>query len=320
MTRRNNRNMNRQTPQGAVLALALTLILTLATACQNEPTATPPSAANTVPTTTATETATATGTATATATEAIPTPGTAPPATAEPTPTQITRAQKATAGPTTTETAGKPATKPGPPAGQLKATSQPAALTPSQQDCLPAELREGTFPNSILEVMSPHHAEIMKQAAACLSDEEIVRTMILPGITSGAPLPQDQANCIASSGTGTMIRTSLSLTHDFKTLDATLFLVTAHLALTAANCVPPDRYGQLFLVGTPFDRLKCITPTAERARALHAETIQKGPEPLEVAIEQAQPCLLQHPPEPLIEPLPECTQKQIDSGLPCRLD
>ena len=205
----------------------------------------------------------------------------------------------------------------GQPTDEPNAAPDTTPLTPEQQDCLPEEIREG---RSILEMLNPHEAGIMSQAIACLTDEDITRFLILPGITLGESLPQEQADCIVQPETGAMMRSSLELSGDLIALDAALFSVIAHITLTAAACVPPEQFHKLFLPGTPLDRLKCIVPTAKDAIALFDETLQEGDQPLELAIVQAQPCLLQHPPVMLIEPLPDCTDEQRERGLPCLVD
>ena len=293
----------------AIFIILVVLLASAATACQGGPTDTPQERATTEATPSPSPTPHPTPTVEpAPAEQSIPRPTAAP-------------VLNETPGPTSREVTQEPTAEPaglhGQPTDEPKAAPDTTALTPEQQDCLPEEIREG---RSILEMLNPHEAGIMSQAIACLTDEDITRFLILPGITLGETLPQEQVDCIVQPETGAMMRSSLALSGDLIALDAALFSVIAHITLTAAACVPPEQFHKLFLPGTPLDRLKCIVPTAKDAIALFDETLQEGDQPLELAIVQAQPCLLQHPPVMLIEPLPDCTDEQRESGLPCLVD
>ena len=310
--------------------LAVALLLTMAAACQGQPpamsTTTPTQTRLNTPTTvqwTATPIPSPHRTATPLAVRAQPTDTAVPkrttpsPATEQaPTPAQPTARPKATEPPVTDEMTDEP----GPPGDPETVMALIASLTQETQDCLPEEIREGRFTPSILELMSARHAQVLTEAANCLSDEEITRLMILPGLAPAGPLPDEQANCIVAGNTGELVRATLPLLNNFAALDAALFAVAAHLTLTATSCVPPENHKDLFLAGTELDRLRCITPTAADAAHLRDRIITEGPQALDNAIQQAQPCLLLYPPAPLIEPLPNCTEEQKESGLPCRLD
>ena len=315
----------------AVFIILVVLLASAATACQGGPTDTPQERATTEATPSPSPTPHPTPTVEpAPAEQSTPRPTAAPVLTETPGPRSREVTQEPTAEPAglhgqpTAEPAGlhgqptaEPAGLHGQPTDEPNAAPDTTPLTPEQQDCLPEEIREG---RSILEMLNPHEAGIMSQAIACLTDEDITRFLILPGITLGESLPQEQADCIVQPETGAMMRSSLELSGDLIALDAALFSVIAHITLTAAACVPPEQFHKLFLPGTPLDRLKCIVPTAKDAIALFDETLQEGDQPLELAIVQAQPCLLQHPPVMLIEPLPDCTDEQRESGLPCLVD
>ena len=301
------------------LWFTLTLLLALAVACQSESTDTPKDPGTTQPT----PSQESTQPTPSHESTAAPTP-TVKPATAvrkstpRATPAVVsTKNPEPAAGRGTTGPTGEP---PGPhdqPTTQPTEAPATTALTAEQQDCLPQEIGDG---RSIMELLSPNQAGILSQAVACLTDEEITRHLILPEITPGQSLPKEQADCIVQPETGAMIRASMTLSDDHATLDAALFSVVAHLTLTAAACVPPEQFHDLFLPGTTLDRLMCIVPTPEQAGILFAQTLENGDDPLNTTIARAEPCLRKHPPEALIEPYPDCTEEQKESGLPCRLE
>ena len=305
MIRAENLKVKALPPAAAPLLIALILVLALAAACQGEPTATPAQER--------------TATAPTSPPEPTPTP------TVEPAPTEQSTPLPTPAPVPTDNPADTSKEAPLEPTEQAAdghglqtedSTTAPAmtALTPEQEDCLPEEVQGS---RSILDVMDPRDAGLMAQAVACLTDEDITRFLILPGITPGGSLTKEQADCIIQPGTGAMIRSSLSLSGDHVALDAALFTIVAQFTHTAAACVPEAEFEDLFLPGTPLDRLTCIIPTIERATALFAEILETGDEPLDLAIAEAHSCLLQYPPEQLIEPLPHCTDEERESGVPC---
>ena len=291
-------------------ALMLTLLLLTLAACQGAATTTPPAtdapraAASPAPTGTPPQTATP-------ATTSRPANTLELPAEREPeartTPALLPNNPRAEPGTATVD----------PEPGKTTPANRPTA---EQPECLPGDVTTEGRPQSIFEVLGQDKTDEIAQAIACLSDEEIVRVLILPGINPKTPLPRQQADCIAGAGTGGMIRSSLTLADDPTALDAAGFAVIAHLTLSAADCVTPEQYEDLFLPGTELDRLMCIVPTAKEAEELFAAILEAGQQPLNVAIDEAQACLLQFPPEPLIEPLPNCTDEQREAGLPCRID
>ena len=224
-----------------------------------------------------------------------------------------TPAQTPTKPPLTDETTDRP----GPPNSAAASDEIIASLPPDEIQCLPEDVRDGRVETSFWRIHSAWHAERLNNSAHCLSDRNIARLMILPEISAQTFLTTVQESCIATSIVGGMIRRTLPHWDDFPTFDAALFAATAHSTLTIELCVPTETFSQLRLVGTELDRLKCITPTPQDAEELHNQIIQNGLSVLDRQIDTAAPCLAQFPPEVLIEPLPNCTQEQIDQGLPC---
>ena len=178
-------------------------------------------------------------------------------------------------------------------------------------------MRDGRVETSVLRISSAWHADQLNRYAHCLSDRNIARMMVLPEVSAQTSLTTVQENCIATSLIGGMIRRTLPHWDDFPTFEAALFAAIAHSTLTMELCVPSETFSQLRLGGTEIDRLKCITPTPQDAEELHNQIIQNGPSILDRQIDAAADCLTQFPPEVLIEPLPKCTEEQIDQGLPC---
>ena len=65
------------------------------------------------------------------------------------------------------------------------------------------------------------------------------------------------------------------------------------------------------------EAVQADTKETQEDEELHNRIIQHGPSILDQQIDAAAPCMAQFPPEVLIEPLPNCTQEQIDQVLPC---
>ena len=273
--------------------------------------------------------------ATTAAPTAITTPATtsaspsAAPTTAKPSPThhdsssQSTRESVPTAlrtpapAPTEPPLTDEPTDHPGPPNSAAATAEIIASLTPDELQCLPDDVRDGRIETSVLRIRSAWHAEQLNLYTHCLSERNIARLMVLPEVSTQTSLTTVQENCIATSLMGSMIRRTLPHWDDFPTFDAALFAAIAHSTLTIELCLPAATFRQLRLAGTELDRLKCITPTPQDAEELHNQIIQNGSIVLNRLIDAAAPCLAQFPPEVLIEPLPNCTQEQIDQGLPC---
>ena len=213
----------------------------------------------------------------------------------------------------------EPTDRPGPPNAAAATAEIITSLPPDELQCLPDDVRDGRVETSVLRISSAWHAERLNRSAHCLSDRNIARLMILPEVSAQTSLTAVQENCIATPTLGGMIRRTLPHWNDFPTFEAALFAAIAHSTLTMALCIPAETFSQLHLGGTELDRLKCITPTPQDAEELHNQIIQNGLSVLDRQIDAAAPCLAQFPPEVLIEPLPKCTQEQIDQGLPCTI-
>ena len=208
---------------------------------------------------------------------------------------------------------------PGPPNSATATAEIIASLPPDEIQCLPEDVRDGRVETSVFRIRSAWHADRLNHSAHCLSDRNIARLMVLPEVSAQTSLTAVQDDCIATSTLGGMIRRTLPHWNDFPTFDAALFAAIAHFTLITEICVSAETFNQLRLVGTELDRLKCITPTPQDAEELHNQIIQNGSSVLDRQIDAAAPCLTQFPPSMLIEPLPNCTQEQIDQGLPCMI-
>ena len=308
-----------KTKRKVTALLAMLVMLVMAAACsfdQSQPPTT------NVPATTAAPTTITTPATTTTSPSAAPN-------TAKPSPTshdsspQSPHETEPTALPTTAPTPTKPpltdepTDRPGPPDSAAATAEIIASLPPDELQCLPDDVKDGRVETSFWRIHSAWHADHMNNYAHCLSDQNIARLMVLPEVSAQTSLTTVQENCIATSIVGGMIRRTLPHWDDFPTFDAALFAAIAHFTLITEICVPAETFSQLRLVGTELDRLKCITPTPQDAEELHNQIIQNGSSVLDRQIDATAPCLTQFPPEVLIEPLPNCTQEQIDQGLPC---
>ena len=104
-----------------------------------------------------------------------------------------------------------------------------------------------------------------------------------------------------------------------KLYEETFFTAMAGLALNVEQCVNQETMEELRIRGTELKRLKCIVSTPGEAEELLERILEEGPGVLDAVIDEVAPCLRTMPPEPLIEPLPDCTQEEIDAGMPCMI-
>ena len=307
---------------------ALMIMGALATACSG-PEASPPTRTTPAPTT-------ASAPATERAVEPrrpataerpktpMPKPTSAPTATAVPTEASPTRTPAPTESPATPNGTGEvteePSDQPGPPQNGPETAAAIAALTQTERECLDENLQNGRVEMAVLNLMSTWHTDELNRAAACLSDESIVRVMVLPAMAADIELDAQEADCISQSALGGMIRRTLPHGANYPMLDSALFSVVSHMALTAEICTAPDKFQRLRLQDTELNRLKCIVATPEEAETLLADTLARGPQAVSASLKDAEECLAQQPPAVLIEPLPNCTDEQRAQGLPCRIN
>ena len=97
--------------------------------------------------------------------------------------------------------------RPGNPEGTLEAIR---GLTQKERDCLPGEVREGRIELSPKAVVGQSHARTLRAVADCISDEAIMRLMVIPGLEGEAGLlSPEEKECLAASNTGRTIRSAL---------------------------------------------------------------------------------------------------------------
>ena len=233
--------------------------------------------------------------------------------------------QESAVGPTarsTVEVVDEPSDHPGRPHYLAETLEALEALPEDEYECLPEDVRNGDVETSVELLSSAWQAAKLTEAAACLSDESVVRVMIMPALLAEVPLDGGSVDCLVGSGLGSMVRRTLPLGGEFYQLDAALFAALAGLALQAELCMSDEQFALLELRGTELDRLRCIVATPEDAEALLVRILdggpEEGPEAVDEAVELGQPCLLLYPPEPLVEPYAECTGEDREAGALCR--
>ena len=308
-----------------LLAAALALGLGL-TAC---------SGTDPAPTSTAAPAPTPTPTATAQAATPVPATATTAPTTTVPSsiphsvPKTTAPTAGASAGPTARPTAetprptshvtDEPTDQPGPPHDGPGTAAAIAALPEHERACLDPDIQAGRIELNVTAIIGALHARMVSEATGCLSNESIMRLMVLPALEDDAALTPEQSACLAHSNSGGLFRSHLGTGDDYTLYQASLFTAMAALALNAERCLDADTLVAMNIPGTELHRLRCIVSTPEQAAALHARTLDLGPSALDQAIDDAATCLASHPPQPLVEPLPNCTQEEIDAGLPCMI-
>ena len=187
-------------------------------------------------------------------------------------------------------------------------------------DCVPQEIGSGGFEILMDRSIAQQHADALTKAADCLSDKEMIRLVLIPAIDAETDLKPDQVSCLMESNTGGMYRRTLRAGKEDALFQAALFVSMTSLALNARDCLTEEILREMTIKSTEMDRLQCIVSTPEDAETLLDEITGKGPEILNLRIQNARDCLTKYPPEPLIEPLPDCTKEQGEAGLPCRFD
>ena len=243
------------------------------------------------------------------------------PTTAPETPTKAPAPDPTTTGtripgktPTEEETnpvTDEPTDMAGPPANPRTILEIIETLSSPERDCLPPEVQNGRVSLALESVVGTDHARILKKVADCISDEDIVRLMVIPGLQEEITLNQVEKDCLTSDNSGAMVRKALETNGEFPAFTDALFIAVSGTFINIQDCLGEERSQELSVT------LRCIIKDSQEAENLVSAIVDGNDEVLARIEERAKACARMFPPQYLIEP-PECGREGVDLELPCR--
>ena len=156
--------------------------------------------------------------------------------------------------------------RPGNPEGTLEAIR---GLTQQEMDCLPGAVREGRVELSPNVVVGQSHARTLRAVADCISDEAIMRLMVIPSLEEKAGLlSPEEKECLGASNTGRTIRSALLTDGEYPRFSDAMTAAAFGLVINARTCL-----GNRFLKAVGLDRndveqIVCIIRNAPEAERL----------------------------------------------------
>ena len=190
--------------------------------------------------------------------------------------------------------------RPGNPEGTLEAIR---GLTQQERDCLPGAVREGRVELSPNVVVGQSHARTLRAVADCISDEAIMRLMVIPSLEEKAGLlSPEEKECLGASNTGRTIRSALLTDGEYPRFSDAMTAAAFGLVINARTCL-----GNRFLKAVGLDRkdveqIVCIIRDAPEAERLTNAIVNGDDAILEDLEEQARDCGLQSDPDAPAEP------------------
>ena len=165
--------------------------------------------------------------------------------------------------------------------------------------------------------MGTDHARTLKQVADCISDESIVRLMVIPGLQEEITLNQVEKDCLTSGNSGAMVRKALETNGEFPAFTDALFIAVSGTFINIQDCLGEERSQELSVTPEESATLRCIIKDSQEAENLVSAIVDGNDEVLARIEERAKACARMFPPQHLIEP-PECGREGVDLELPCR--
>ena len=192
------------------------------------------------------------------------------------------------------------------------------ALPRTERDCLSEEVKNGWVELKLSSVMSARHAQALREATECLSDESVVSLMIIPEFEDQASLSDQDRNCLRAGNSGNLVRTALRNIDDYTVLTDSLFIAGVGIMLNTASCLGEQRLEETGMSQHNQKLLSCIIQTPEEALETINAVAAGDQEKLAELEERSATCAQQFPPEPLPEPFAECTKEDREAGYLCR--
>ena len=192
------------------------------------------------------------------------------------------------------------------------------ALQEEQQECLPQNARDGWVDLDPDSIVSTFHARTLREVTECLTDENIARLMVIPGMERGMNLTEEEKTCIAGSNAGTLVKTALKNSEEYPALFDALFIANVGTTLNAEACAGDRVWEETGMGQQNRSLITCIIRTPEEALEMMNAVTQGDEQRMEELETRAAQCAKQFPPEPLPESHAECTQEDRDAGALCR--
>ena len=181
--------------------------------------------------------------------------------------------------------------RPGNPEGILEAIR---GLTQEERDCLPAEVRDGRVELSLDTVVGQSHARTLRAVADCVSDEAIVRLMVIPSLEEEAGmLSPEEKECLTASNTGRTIRSALSTDGEYPVFSDAMFAAVAGLVINARTCLGDQLLKVMGIDQNNVEQIVCIIRDAQEAERLTNAIVNGDDAILEDLEERARDCGLQ---------------------------
>ncbi len=218
---------------------------------------------------------------------------------------------------TSSQLTEEPSDQPGRPSNQEDLLDAIRALTPEERDCLRPDVQEGWVSLELDSVVGTHHARILRQVADCVSDEDIVRLMVIPGMDEEIVLTPEEQECLAAGNSGRMVRKALETGGEYPAFTDALFVAISGTFINTQNCMGKERSQQMDVSQELAATIRCIVQDAQEAERLTEAIVDQNEETLAKLEKRAMECAQQFPPQQLVKP-PECSKDGVASDTPCR--
>ena len=190
--------------------------------------------------------------------------------------------------------------RPGNPEGTLEAIR---GLTQEERDCLPGAVREGRIELSPNVVVGQSHARTLRAVADCISDEAIMRLMVIPSLEEKAGLlSPEEKECLGASNTGRTIRSALLTDGEYPRFSDAMTAAAFGLVINARTCLGNRFLKAVGLERNDVEQIVCIIRDAPEAERLTNAIVNGDDAILEDLEEQARDCGLQSDPDAPAEP------------------
>ena len=190
--------------------------------------------------------------------------------------------------------------RPGNPEGTLEAIG---GLTQEEKDCLPRKVRNGRIELSPDAVVGQNHARTLRAVADCISDEAIVRLMVIPGLEEKAGLlsPQEK-ECLSASNTGRTIRSALLTDGEYPLFPDAMLAAVLGLVINSRTCLGDRHLKAMGLDWNDVEHIICIIRDAHEAERLTNAIVNGDDAILQDLEERARDCDPQSHPSAPAEP------------------
>ena len=138
------------------------------------------------------------------------------------------------------------------------------------------------------------HARTLRAVADCVSDEAIVRLMVIPSLEDEAGmLSPEEKECLTASNTGRTIRSALSTDGEYPVFSDAMFAAVAGLVINARTCLGDQLLKVMGIDQNNVEQIVCIIRDAQEAERLTNAIVNGDDAILEDLEERARDCGLQ---------------------------